>query len=154
MGVREMHCNRWSRVAAFIFAILLTAVSARSAPSPASLLHSNVAPRRDVSGSIMDAHDGSYRFFTAAGGTGKWYYYAMGYGLCKEDGVSCQAARCGTTWNNTVGLWTSPDLATWTQEVENVLPYDQRPNCTYYRWVGFEAPWPRHCALCAALPVH
>lgn len=35
---------------------------------------SNAAPRHNVTGNIMDAHDGSYNQWTPGG---PWYYYAM-----------------------------------------------------------------------------
>ena len=36
---------------------------------------SNVWPRHNVSGAIMDAHDGTYNQWTPGG---PWYFYAMG----------------------------------------------------------------------------
>ena len=97
--------------------------------SEGSLTFSNVAARRDVNGVIMDAHDGSYRQFDV-NGSKLWYYYAMGYGLCTENGKS--ASQCGTGRNNTVNLWTSPNLVDWTFAAE-VLPMISRPDCVYYR---------------------
>jgi hypothetical protein len=57
----------------------------------------------------MDAHDGSYRLVGDV-----WHYYAMEYGLCIENNRSAAGDKCGTQTNNSVNLWTSPDLATWT----------------------------------------
>jgi hypothetical protein len=108
-------------------AILLLVVS----PCIFAATFSNVAPRRDVTGKIMDAHDGSYRQFPASG-TKLWYYYAMGYGLCTENNRSATHNGCGTTQNNTINLWTSPNLVDWTF-VADVLPMATRPTCIYYR---------------------
>ena len=42
---------------------------------------SNTSPRRNATGAIIDAHDGSYQQW---GGPGTpFYYYAMGYAACK-----------------------------------------------------------------------
>ncbi len=40
---------------------------------------SNVIPRRDTDGNIMDAHDGNVFLHD-----GLYYYYDASYGLCKE----------------------------------------------------------------------
>jgi hypothetical protein len=93
-----------------------------------SATFSNIAARRDVTGKIMDAHDGSYRQFPSSG-TKLWYYYACGYGLCIENNRSTNG--CGNGFNNTVNLWTSPNLVDWTF-VADVLP-EPRPKCVYYR---------------------
>ncbi len=51
----------------------------------------NRLPRLDVSGMIVDAHDGSIQQFASGG---LYYMHAMQYGLCEEppnygcDGVS------------------------------------------------------------------
>lgn len=42
---------------------------------------SNKYPRLDSNGNIMDAHDGTIIQFNPGE---PFYYYAMGYGLCKE----------------------------------------------------------------------
>ena len=51
---------------------------------------SNIHYRMNTSGSVMDAHDGSYNRWTP---DGPWYYYAMGYGTCKQGGDMCHG--CG-----------------------------------------------------------
>lgn len=88
-------------------------------PASGTVLHSNVLARRDVTGAIMDAHDGSYRMFN-----GLWHYHAMGYGKCIENGKDA-GGQCGSRTNNTINLWTSPDLRTWTF-VADVLPVNSR----------------------------
>lgn len=48
---------------------------------------SNVKPRVDNQGNIMDAHDGSIQQFPSMN-DGLFYYHAVQYGLCKEPGKS------------------------------------------------------------------
>ena len=112
-----------------------TAVASKNIATTATILHSNIVGRRDAKGQLMDAHDGSYRQYPAPAANPKlWYYYAMGYGECIENGQVCDGS-CGQIQNNTIGLWTSPTLAdgSWTLVSSNVLPLDKRPNCVYYR---------------------
>ena len=93
---------------------------------------SNVLPRQDTTGAIMNAHDGSTTRFTP---NGLFYYYGMGYAMCKENGQINGCSSCNNPrWNNTVGVWTSPDLSSgsWTYRGD-ALAVDSRPNCTYYR---------------------
>ena len=58
---------------------------------------SNVSPRFNVTGQIMDAHDGSYSQWSPGGA---WYYYAMGYGLCKQGGDMCHGCGYGVPASN------------------------------------------------------
>ena len=51
---------------------------------------SNIHYRMNVTGNVMDAHDGSYNRWTP---DGPWYYYAMGYGTCKQGQDMCH--HCG-----------------------------------------------------------
>ena len=37
---------------------------------------------------------------------GPYYWYAMGYGKCIENGVSAGGSHCGQMANSTVGIWT------------------------------------------------
>jgi hypothetical protein len=48
---------------------------------------SNVEPRLNVTGDIMDAHDGSYHQWN--GPTNPFFYYAMGYGNCIQEADLC-----------------------------------------------------------------
>jgi hypothetical protein len=52
----------------------------------------------------MDAHDGNTIQFTQGG---PYFWYAMGYGKCIENGVSADQS-CGSLANNTVGICTNP----------------------------------------------
>ena len=75
---------------------------------------SNVIPRRDTNGSIIDAHDGNVFYYD-----GLYYYYGASYGLCKEPpGPSgCTVwhpGGCGFQLDHNVSLYTSADLDIWT----------------------------------------
>jgi len=88
---------------------------------------SNIGYRVNKTGEIMDAHDGSYNQWTPGG---PWYYYAMGYGTCKQGQDMCHGCGYGYSW---IGVWRSPDMSnnSWT------LLRDARdgtwPKCTYFR---------------------
>jgi hypothetical protein len=74
---------------------------------------SNIEPRRDVNGTIMDIHDGTLTYFA-----GLYYYYGASYGLCKEPAgdSGCSdvgVGKCGFQLNHNVSLYTSTDLKTW-----------------------------------------
>ncbi len=75
---------------------------------------SNVRPRRDVLGNIVDAHDGCLELFK-----GKYYLYGTRYG--STDGF-------GKT--NRYVCYSSPDLVTWTPHGEILK---DAPPRTYYR---------------------
>jgi beta-xylosidase len=75
---------------------------------------SNVIPRRDTDGNIMDAHDGKVFLYD-----GLYYFYGPSYGLCKEPPgpsgcASWHPGGCGYQLNHNVSLYTSPDLSVWT----------------------------------------
>jgi hypothetical protein len=74
---------------------------------------SNIEPRRDVAGEIIDAHDGCLQFFE-----GRYYLYGTAYG------------RSDRLTNNSYRVYSSPDLGQWTFEGELL---QQRPNGYYYR---------------------
>jgi hypothetical protein len=60
---------------------------------------SNVIPRRDTAGNIIDAHDGSIFLYD-----GLYYYYGPSYGLCQEPpGPSgCTAWHPGVVVSNSI----------------------------------------------------
>ena len=113
-------------------AVLLLAAFAGCARSAAVVVNiSNVLPRLDTTGAIMDMHDGN---MVVKDGT--WYWYAAGYGGCREllnpDGTTAPTGcpgggfrGCGFFNNHTVNLFTSTDLVTWTAH-GNVLPEANR----------------------------
>jgi hypothetical protein len=75
---------------------------------------SNVTPRKDQKGEIIDAHDGNLMFFN-----GKFYWYGTAYG--KTDGFSTA---------NFFQVYSSSDLQSW--KLEGPLLQNQTPG-TYYR---------------------
>lgn len=76
---------------------------------------SNVEPRRDARGDIIDAHDGCLQFFN-----GRFYLYGTAYGLNLSYELTNHAYR----------VYSSPDLGRWTFEGE--LLHGQ-PNGVYFR---------------------
>ena len=117
-------------------ATAVACLAAAASPAAATATFSNIEPRRDTQGQIIDAHDGNYQLVN-----GTWWYFAMGYGLCNDTGTvnGCDPS-CGYSPANTVGVWSSPDLSNsnWVKRAE-VLPYADRPNgtnCTYFRSHG------------------
>ena len=107
-------------------AALLALFAVAASPQTTSTL-SNVLPRTDTSGAIMDAHDGNV--ITAPGFPGLFFWYAAGYGECAErnstTGCAGGFSGCGFFNNHSVNLWTSTDLSTWTPR-GNVLPEANR----------------------------
>lgn len=88
---------------------------------------SNIHPRFNISGEIMDAHDGSYSRWTSSG---PWYYYAMGYGTCTQRGDMCDGCGYGYSW---IGVWRSPDMRNGTWELVRDARDDSWPLATYFR---------------------
>ena len=115
------------RTCACLFALAAIAPTAAAAPT----FISNIDPRRDVNGALMDAHDGSTIQFEAGG---DYYWHAMGYGRCIENGKQADG-HCGQLSNNTVGVWSSPTLAsgTWTLRSSFAPSASGWPKCLYYR---------------------
>jgi hypothetical protein len=94
-----------------------------SAPGPrGEVTISNLQPRRDVEGRIVDAHDGCLHKFGD-----RYYLYGTAYG--KTDGFAkTNRYRC----------YSSPDLVTWKLE-GNLLP--RQSEGIYYRpYVIYHAP--------------
>jgi len=82
-----------------------------------TVTESNVAPRLDTTGTIMDIHDGN----TFLHSDGLYYYFGASYGLCEEPNSTNGCAdfgfgNCGFRLDHNVSLFTSPDLVTWTNE--------------------------------------
>ena len=84
-------------------------------PAPVTVTISNVELRRDVRGEIVDAHDGCLQYFN-----GCFYLYGTSYGnSASYDGTS-----------NRYRVYSSPDLAQWTNE-GNL--FRTAPEGVYYR---------------------
>jgi beta-xylosidase len=67
-------------------------------PGVETVTINNIEPRRDVSGQIIDAHDGCLQLFK-----GRFYLYGTAYGTNDGFGV-----------NNRFRVYSSPDLEHWT----------------------------------------
>jgi hypothetical protein len=83
---------------------------------------SNVAPRVDVNGAIVNAHSGGlYRFPRDLPGSdpGLFYLYGTSYPMCHQAGHICEQS-CGY-YNNSFVVYTSPDLASWTLSGSSLL---------------------------------
>jgi hypothetical protein len=77
---------------------------------------SNIVPRRDTDGAILDAHDSKVNYFE-----GLYYWHAASYGNCTEPKGNSGCARtavgaCGFQTDHNVTLYTSADLVTWRNE--------------------------------------
>ena len=88
---------------------------------------SNIDYRRNTTGDIMDAHDGSYNRWTP---DGPWYYYAMGYGTCMQGGDKCHGCGYGYSW---IGVWKSDTMANGTWTLLRDARDDTWPKATYFR---------------------
>jgi hypothetical protein len=131
----------WANLRLFILATtslasLTQAVQQHQTPTnpttTRSVTISNVHNRYNVSGNIMDAHDGTYNKWSSAPDA-PWYYYAMGYGDCRQDEDLCNGkTRCGYgfSW---IGVWTSPDLSNNSWTLVREARDDTWPKCVYFR---------------------
>jgi len=97
---------------------------------------SNILPKRDTNGKILDAHDGNIVFDPA---TKLYYYYSVGYGDCEEpigltgcSGFVNPSSPCGFLNNHSVNLYSTADFTSWKYE-GNVLPLaPPRPTCVLF----------------------
>lgn len=88
---------------------------------------SNKLYRMNVTGDIMDAHDGSYNQWESGG---PWYYYAMGYGTCKQGQDKCHGCGYGYSW---IGVWKSADMSNKSWTLLRDARDDSWPRCNYFR---------------------
>lgn len=88
---------------------------------------SNIHYRYNTSGIVMDAHDGSYNRWTP---DGPWYYYAMGYGTCKQGQDMCHGCGYGYSW---IGVWKSDTMANGTWTLVREARDDSWPHNVYFR---------------------
>ena len=110
---------------------LLAALAARS--SARLVTFSNVAPRLDSQGRIMNAHDGTTRRYAPGG---RFYYHAMSYpSTCNETGKINGCTDCIYGTANGVSVWSSPDLSSGSWELEEAVYPGAAgfPECTYFR---------------------
>jgi hypothetical protein len=93
---------------------------------------SNVQPRRDINGEIVDAHDGCLEFFD-----GTYYLYGTRYG--KTDGFGR---------SNRYVCYSSPDLQTWTPHGD--ILKDATPGLYYRPYVKFNKSTGKYVLWCNA----
>jgi hypothetical protein len=93
---------------------------------------SNVQPRRDIHGDILDAHDGCLEFFN-----GTYYLYGTRYGNTDGFGKS-----------NRYVCYSSPDLETWTPHGE--ILKDAPPRVYYRPYVKFNHRTGKYVLWCNA----
>ena len=117
-----------------LFGILALAFLQLGACSNVTL--SNIIPKRDTRGSILDAHDGNIVFDP---GSGRYLYFSVGYGDCKEPpgntgcaGPGGADAACGFLYNHTLSVYSTLDFVAWVNE-GNALPLaPPRPNLVLF----------------------
>jgi hypothetical protein len=117
---------------AYTTATLLVGVACASAATTYVTIN-NTAPRLDVHGAIMDAHDCSIRVLP----NGTYIMHSIEYGLCvAPTGMGCDQTpdHCGFRNNHNVSVWTSPDLSSgsWTFS-GYAFPYTARPAGLIFR---------------------
>jgi hypothetical protein len=88
---------------------------------------SNIHFRHNTSGHVMDAHDGSYNRWTP---DGPWYYYAMGYGTCKQGQDMCHHCGYGYSW---IGVWKSDTMQDGSWTLVREARDDSWPHNVYFR---------------------
>jgi len=98
----------------FLVLCLPSAMSLAQTPKFRSVTVQNTAPRLDVEGNVIDAHDGCLHFYA-----GRYYLYGTAYGK-----------TAGYTINNRFRVYSSPDLEHWTFEGELLKA---PPDGVYYR---------------------
>jgi hypothetical protein len=101
---------------------------------------SNVAPRYDTLGRIVNSHDGCLVQLTAPGKAPLYYQYGTVYENCTQDGPICDG-KCGYL-GNLFSVYSSPDLESWTLISDNVLPELAKDNSHISYWeanVGYNA---------------
>jgi hypothetical protein len=131
-----------------LLVLLLLPAALNAAPT----VISNVEPRRDTAGAILNAHDGAlYRF------DGRYYLVGTSYSQC-EGFTNCSSniGDCGWQDNN-FSLYSSPDLSqrSWRLESDNLLPHrphggaNFRPkllhsklNQEWVMWFNYQTPTP------------
>jgi hypothetical protein len=86
-------------------------------PATVNVTISNALPRLDVHGEIVNAHDGTIRFYE-----GFWWLHAASYGAgdCADPPhQGCERYKggdCGFQRNHNVSVWRSPNLQSGTWE--------------------------------------
>lgn len=88
---------------------------------------SNIRPRLDTNGNIVNAHDGCLVKFNNT-----YFMYGTAYVECHQSTTYCDG-HCGYI-NNTFALYTSSDLVNWTLINKNILPELTKDNSVINYW--------------------
>ena len=98
---------------------------------------SNVRPRRDVDGALMDVHDGNVLSFD-----GRYFMIGMAYTNYTLEsswfppqycpGVWAPFGNCGFREDHGLHVYSSADLVNWRFEAD-ALPFASRPRGIYFR---------------------
>lgn len=117
--------------------ILTALVGLLNGPYCTAVVVSNIKERRDVTGNLMDVHDGNIFFWQD-----RFYWVGMGYGNCSEThglippedcpGIYKPYGSCGFRIDHQVNVFSSSDLLAWIPE-GNVLSAADRPTGIYFR---------------------
>lgn len=115
-----------------VLVALIAAESINTFAAAGRVTISNLKPRLSTTGEIVNAHDGTVRWFD-----GKWYMHAAQYGECADPPHhGCEmtgptrSQSCGFHPNHNVSTWTSPDLSSGSWEfVGHAMQCTQAPNC-------------------------
>src|SRR4051812_46434682 len=116
-----MRSLKRSRLIYWLIALVGTVVADAAAPEFRPVTIQNTVPRRDVSGEIIDAHDGCLQYFE-----GRYYLYGTAYGRSAGFGI-----------NNRFRVYSSADLQTWRFDGE--LIQDQPVGVFYRPYVVYNA---------------
>ena len=96
---------------------------------------SNVVPRLDARGQLMDVQDGSIGRYN-----GLWWWHGMGYRNCTEQhgilppidcpGIYKPMGACGFRLDHAINVFSSPDLSNWTFQGD-ALPRALNSHCDH-----------------------
>ena len=92
------------------------------------------AARHDTAGNLLNAHDGGIFLMDDADSHPTYYLLGTRYAECSQKGVVCDGV-CGYL-NNTLAMYSSPDLVQWTLLAENVLPALLKDNDRVPYWMA------------------
>mmetsp|Transcript_11933 Transcript_11933/g.13144 ORF Transcript_11933/g.13144 Transcript_11933/m.13144 type:complete len:359 (+) Transcript_11933:35-1111(+) len=96
---------------------------------------SNVEPKKDVNGNIINAHEGVIHRWKPRG---RFYFYAMSYDKCNVSEISCRPGTCGSREDHNVSIYSSPDMSQNSWRFEgHALDTTNRPGGVYFRTYVF-----------------
>jgi hypothetical protein len=100
---------------------------------------SNVLPRTDQHGAIVNSHEGNMYHFSGTA-EGPFWWIGVAYPPCVDECAACNASQaCCTTQGNTLTLLSSTDLVAWTLQSANLLPADVLGHVNYLPSLAYSA---------------